>query len=449
MDTFPKCSVCQQQFTLKGPAPYLLPCLHAVCEMCVTSAAGGVISCSTCQREVNLTEASLQKDEVRQQEIFHLAIKHCPTKLLCTHEDDGNQAVCWCQECEELLCEYCQNMHSSFRLSRNHSVYNFVDIAPQNLVRETNCRIHNRYPLDLFDKSCNTSICSRCLRGEHAGHEVEDLDEAALGGKQRIEQHVKDLSSLLTDQQTHLQSIRQDRKFTDSTQNTLKGTIALTFQSLRSQLDQREKELLIDLESQTKETKETLHALQTSCETEHVRCNDVAGYIRKSLLYASKSALLKLESSVDRVTRTYLETASPQTYDVATAVFNTNGLSKLKSDMSGFGTISALKEETTRDRTDDKETQTDDIFATLKQKHEMMLAEKDRSLQAASETILNSYPKGCVHVLKTDVPDRHMVLHYTPLKHDKDRVNLDKVHINTEGDLVNRSRTPDLQGRGD
>ncbi|XP_046569016.1 tripartite motif-containing protein 2-like isoform X5 [Haliotis rubra] len=226
------------------------------------------------------------------------------------------------------------------------------DIAPQNLVCETNCRIHNRYPLDLFDKRCNTSICSRCLRGEHAGHEVEDLDEAALGGKQRIEQHVKDLSSLLSDQQTHLQSIRQDIKFTDGTQNTLTETIALTFQSLRSQLDQREKELLIDLESQTKETKETLHALQTSCETEHVRCNDVSGYIRKSLLYASKSALLKLESSVDRVTRTYLETASPQTYDVATAVFNTNGLSKLKSDMSGFGTITALKEETARDRTD-------------------------------------------------------------------------------------------------
>ncbi|XP_046569013.1 tripartite motif-containing protein 2-like isoform X2 [Haliotis rubra] len=292
------------------------------------------------------------------------------------------------------------------------------DIAPQNLVCETNCRIHNRYPLDLFDKRCNTSICSRCLRGEHAGHEVEDLDEAALGGKQRIEQHVKDLSSLLSDQQTHLQSIRQDIKFTDGTQNTLTETIALTFQSLRSQLDQREKELLIDLESQTKETKETLHALQTSCETEHVRCNDVSGYIRKSLLYASKSALLKLESSVDRVTRTYLETASPQTYDVATAVFNTNGLSKLKSDMSGFGTITALKEETARDRTDDKETLTDDIFATLTQKHEMMLAEKDRSLQAASETInrlqtfLNSCPTGgCVHVLKTAVPDRHMVLH--------------------------------------
>ncbi|XP_046557820.1 uncharacterized protein LOC124267022 [Haliotis rubra] len=49
MDDFPKCSVCQHQFTLKGPAPYLLPCLHAVCETCVTSVAGGVISCSTCQ----------------------------------------------------------------------------------------------------------------------------------------------------------------------------------------------------------------------------------------------------------------------------------------------------------------------------------------------------------------------------------------------------------------
>ncbi|XP_067668230.1 E3 ubiquitin-protein ligase TRIM33-like [Haliotis asinina] len=174
MDMFPKCTACQLQFTLKGPAPYLLPCLHAVCETCVTSAAGGVIACSTCQREVNLTDTALQKDEVRQNEIFHLTIKLRPTELLCPHENDGNQAVCWCQECEGLLCEYGHNTHSSFRLSRNHSVHNSRDIVPQNLVCETNCRIHNRYLLDLSGTSCHTSTCCRCLRGDHAGHEVEE-----------------------------------------------------------------------------------------------------------------------------------------------------------------------------------------------------------------------------------------------------------------------------------
>ncbi|XP_046569794.1 E3 ubiquitin-protein ligase TRIM33-like [Haliotis rubra] len=150
MDIFPKCSVCHQQFVLKGPAPYLLPCLHAVCETCVTSAAAGVISCSTCQTEVNLTDTSLQKDAVRQKEIFHLTAKHRPTELLCTHEDDGNQAVCWCRECEELLCEYCQNMHSSFKLTRKHVLQNLSDFKPAVSNIPTPCSIHSHDTLYLL-----------------------------------------------------------------------------------------------------------------------------------------------------------------------------------------------------------------------------------------------------------------------------------------------------------
>ncbi|XP_048244726.1 protein PML-like [Haliotis rufescens] len=459
MDTFPKCSVCHQELTLKGPVPYLLPCLHALCGTCVTSPAGGVISCSTCQREVNLTETSLQKDAVRQKEIFHLTVKHRTTEPLCTNDDDGNQAVCWCQECEEFLCEYCQNMHSSVKVSRNHAVHNFGDITPTKLENKTNCSIHERYPLDLFDKSCNMCICCQCRRGEHADHEVCYLDEAAEGVTQRIEQHGKDLSALLSRQQTHLQSIRQETQLTNRTQDTLRKTIEHTFRSLRSHLDQREKELLIDLESQTRETKATLHALETSCEEHHARCTDISGYIRKCFLYASTSVLVQLETTVEGMTRICLETASPETHDVPEAVFNINGLSKLKSDMSGFGNITTLKEDSEGGTSEDKQTQTDDDYlADLEQKHEMELAKleskKDKNCQVALETIdrlqtlIGFTTGGCVHLLKTGVADRRMVLHCVHLKYDKDRANLAWVHINTEGDLVNRKSDTRPAGEG-
>ncbi|XP_067669010.1 uncharacterized protein [Haliotis asinina] len=75
----------------------------------------------------------------------------------------------------------------------------------------------------------------------------------------------------------------------------------------------------------------------------------------------------------------------------------------------------------------------------------LLLAEKDKSREIASETIdrpetsLTGFPTGgCVHMLKTSVPDTDMALHCITLKYDKDRVNNDKVHINTEGELVNR-----------
>ncbi|XP_048246716.1 probable RING finger protein 207 homolog [Haliotis rufescens] len=485
MDTFPKCSVCQQQFTLKGPVPYLLPCLHPVCETCVTSAAGGVISCSTCQREVNLTDTNLQKDAVRQKEIFHLTVKHHATELLCTNDDDGNQAVCWCQECEEFLCEYCQNMHSSIKLTRKHVLQNFSDMAPTASNIPAFCSIHKHHLLYLFDKSCKKLICGKCRFDVHADREVVELDVAADTVTKQLNHHTDELSTLQARQQSHMQSIRQGTESTDRTNDSLIETICHTFQSLRSQLDQREKELLIDLESQTKETKATLYAQLTTCEEKWKTCTGLLDYIAKVLLYASKSDLVELESYVEDITRNYLETAAPQTHVVPTAVFNTNSLSTLKSNISVFGAI--LPRGVDEESVKDKDTQTDaDVMADLEMKHKMDLTElktkigsdekhmqglktltdklnaeikslkscideKETSEKRASKTIdvLLGVATDCgVHLLKSEVVDRSMVLKCIHLKYDKDRVNLDLVHINTEGDLVNRKSDTRPAGEG-
>ncbi|XP_048246718.1 tripartite motif-containing protein 45-like isoform X2 [Haliotis rufescens] len=450
MDTFPKCCVCQQQFTLKGPAPYLLPCLHAVCETCVTSTAGGVISCSTCQRKVNLTDTRLQKDAVRQKEMFHLTVKHRPTEILCTNEDDGNQAVCWCQECEDFLCEYCQNMHGSVKLTRKHVLQNFSDMEPTVSNIPAFCSIHKHHLLYLFDKSCKKLICVKCRFDDHADHEVVELDVVADTVTKQLNHNTDELSALQARQQSHMQSIRQGTESTDRTHNTLKETIGHTFQSLKSQLDQREKELLIDLESQTKETKATLHAQLTTCEEEWKTCTGVLDYIAKVLLYASKSDLVELESYVGDITRIYLETAAPQTYVVPTAVFISNSLSTLKSNISVFGAI--LPREVDEESVKDKDTQTDDDFmADLAMKHKMCIEEKETTEKRASKTmdVLLGVARECgVHLLKSELVDRSMVLKCIHLKYDKDRVNLDTVHINTQGDLVNRESDTRPAGEG-
>ncbi|XP_046560617.1 E3 ubiquitin-protein ligase TRIM33-like [Haliotis rubra] len=370
MDAFPKCSVCQQQFTLKGPAPYLLPCLHAVCETCVTSAAGGVISCSTCQREVNLTDTSLQKDAVRQKEIFHLTAKHRPTELLCTHEDDGNQAVCWCQECEELLCEYCQNMHNSFKATRRHVVETIVDTAPGSIHTKPVCKLHSPYPLEYFDQNCNILICAKCRLGEHAEHDVGDVDVAADAARGRIEQHGKNVTAHHTSHQACLKSISKAVNDTKKTSSDLKETIHHTFHSLRTQLDQREKELIIDLENQTKQELSNLHTEQVTSEGESERCKWTSDYIKTVLRYASNSDFLTLESSIQDTTRTHLGSLPPETHRAPAARFNTRGLEKLKSDISAFGSVNgdgSLSDEHTLTVVGylaDKGTQTDDGHLT-------------------------------------------------------------------------------------
>ncbi|XP_046550075.1 uncharacterized protein LOC124259893 isoform X2 [Haliotis rubra] len=484
MDDFPKCSVCQQQFTLKRPAPYLLPCLHAVCETCVTSAAGGVISCSTCQREVNLTDTCLQKDAVRQKEIFHLTVKHRPTELFCAN-NDGNQAVCWCRDCQELLCEYCQNMHSSLNVFRNHVLQNFSDMVPTVSDIPTSCSIHKYNVLDLFDKSCQKVICARCKIHDHADHNVEELDVVADAVTKQFHHQKNELLKLQTRQKTHMQSIREEIKSTDRTHDTLKRNIGHTFQTLRLLLDQRESELTTDLEIHTKETKATQQALLTTTEEDWETCTDVSDYIDKVLLYAPKLHILELESRVGDRARSCLKDVRSQSRAVTTVFVNTNRLSGLKSAISVLGTITTDDGNVESFR--DKDTQTlDDFMADLERKHKIeitelkmkqdsdekriesfrlltdklnedisnlksLIAEKEnieRRLSKNPDVLLGVARESGIHLLNPGTVDRSVVLKCTPLKYDKDRVNLDKVHINTEGDLVNRKSVTRPAGEG-
>ncbi|XP_067659700.1 uncharacterized protein [Haliotis asinina] len=532
---FPTCSLCQQQFTLKDPAPYLLPCLHAVCETCVTSAAGGEMTCSTCQRQVNLNDRILQKDAVRQKEIFHLTARHRPGELLCTHEDDGNQAVCWCQQCEEFLCEYCQTMHSSIKVSREHVLQDIIDLVPTVSNIPTFCSTHEHDSLYLFDKSCQKLICARCRLSDHANHDVEELDVVADAITKQLRLYKDALSTLQNRQQLNIKSVKKGREFTQRMHTFWKETISHTFQTLRSQLGHSEKEFLFDLERQSEEANATQHALLNTFENDGKTCTGVLDYIDKILLYGSKLDILAMEGPVRDMTQTFQDTARSEIHDSPPALCS-NSMSKLKSITSGFATLftrQSVKDadaqtddvykadmemkhkiviaelrtkmdsdekhiemlnaqirslqmrieekEAIEDRTVttidfllDADAQTDDVYkADMEMKHKIVIAElrtkmdsdekhiemlnaQIRSLQMRIEEkeaiedrtvttidfLLGVAREGVVHKLNTGPVDRSMLLKCTPLKYDKDRANLDYVHINTEGDLVNRkSRT--------
>ncbi|XP_067659747.1 transcription intermediary factor 1-beta-like [Haliotis asinina] len=429
MDAFPKCSVCHQQFTLKGPAPYLLPCLHAVCETCVTSAAGGVIPCSTCQREVNLTNTTLLKDVVRQKEIYYLTVKHCPTELLCTN-DDGNQAVCWCPECEEFLCEYCQNLHNRFKATRIHVVETLTDTTPGSMHTKPVCKLHSPYPLECFDKSCNILICYKCSRlGDHAGHDLGDVDVAADAAKRRIEQHEKNVSTHHTRHQTYLKSINKAVNDTKKTSSALKDTIHHTFHSLRTQLDQREKELIIDLENQTRQELSNLHTEQVTSEGESERCKWTSDYIKTVLGYASKSDFLTLESSIQDATMTHLRSVPLKMNESPATGFNTKGLDKLKSDISTFGYVSAYGSVAT-----DKGTQTVGCqLADAESIHQHL-----EYLEVPNDpTPLPGFDAGCESYKGETGTMTPVALQCPQLQLDAARANTDRCHVTTDGQLVN------------
>ncbi|XP_067659748.1 E3 ubiquitin-protein ligase TRIM45-like [Haliotis asinina] len=428
MDPFPKCSLCQQQFTVKGPTPFLLPCLHAVCETCVSSAAGGVISCSTCQREVNLADTTLLTDVVRQKEIYFLTVKHRPTEFLCTN-DDGNQAVCWCPECEEFLCEYCQNFDNRCKATRIHIVETFTDTTPGSIQTKPVCKLHSPYPLEYFDKTCNILICYKCRLGDHAEHDVGEVDAVADASKGRIQQHEKNLSAHHTRHQTYLKSINKAMNDTKKTSTTLKEAIHHTFHSLRTQLDQREKELIIDLENQTRQELSDLHTNQVTSEGESERCKWTLDYIKTVLRYASNSDFLTLEGSIQDTTVMHLRSVPLEVEKAPATGFNTKGLDKLKSDISAFGYVNAYGSVLT-----EKGTQTDDSHLADAESIHLHL----ENLEVPNDpTQSPRFDAGCESYRRETGTMTPVTLQCPQLQLDAARANTDRCHVTTDGQLVN------------
>ncbi|XP_048247036.1 uncharacterized protein LOC125377491 [Haliotis rufescens] len=373
-------------------------------------------------------------DAVRQKKILHLTVKHRPTELLCTHEDDGNQAVCWCQECEEFLCEYCQNLHNGFKTTRRHVVETFGDTESIGWHAEPVCHLHNPYPLAYFDKNCNISICAKCRIGEHAGHDVEILKVSADAAKGRIEQHGKNVTAHHTCHQAYLKSVSKVVNDTKKTSSALKQVIHHTFHSLRTQLDQREKELFIDLENQTKQELSKLHTVQVSSEGESKRCKWTSDYIRTVLKYASNSDFLTLESSIQDTAKTHLRSVPPETHIASAASFTTGGLEKLKSYISDFGSVNEDGSAAQAHTHADQGTQTDDSHLTdLENKYKDL-----KVLEVADDpTPLASFDAGVkTYTLKTGTRTP-VTLQCPKLQLDAARANTDCCHVTTDGELVN------------
>ncbi|XP_046559511.1 uncharacterized protein LOC124268563 [Haliotis rubra] len=263
-------------------------------------------------------------------------------------------------------------------------------------------------------------------------HDVKDLDVASGAAKGRIEQHGKNVTAHHTSHQAYLKSINKAVNDTKKTSSALKETVHHTFHSLRTQLDQREKELIIDLDNQTKQELSNLHSEHVTSEGESERCKWTSDYIKTVLRYASNSDFLTLDSSIQETTKTHLRTVPPEVYSSPAAAFKTRGLEKLKSDISNFGSVigdgSASDEHTLTDRG----TQTDNIHLpdpekTLKHK-----------LQVATETTpLPQFGAGTkTYILETGTGTT-LTLQCPKLQLDAARANTRWCHVTTDGELVN------------
>ncbi|XP_048239293.1 uncharacterized protein LOC124120546 isoform X5 [Haliotis rufescens] len=494
MDHFPKCSICKQQFCYQGPPPWLLPCLHAVCKICLSAAETGTLKCSSCHKEFDKEKHKFSEDKVRAREIFNLTVLHRPSELQCTNKQDGGQAVVWCKQCEALFCENCQVAHSDFKITKCHTVQTIDQVAQDGVsieAKDAVCSTHRRH-VDFYDATCGVLICLRCTRDDHAGHDVQEVDEAFQS--KQLEMKNKH-NQLLIHQESLNESILQMKSIEEKVDKKCRSLQTLkdhTMSELKSLVDQREKELDLDLSTCFEHIRDGAREKQQELETSQMSLNTPLDYIEKALTLTPVEYLelqATMMQSVDSCLSEHVSAMKQQEAAEGVA-FSRQGLQSLKADIASFGCFltSPDQESQANQQQDNQGTFLQNKFEHLQRKnHELemtqkMLKEKlttgeeekdlaHKQLQANSDTItslerelktqqtaIDTFKEQAEKIGVRLTSDLTLVssqyttgvpvkLNCPPLKFDVERANFNLVEV-TERHMVNRpARNPPFTTR--
>ncbi|KAJ3435707.1 tripartite motif-containing protein [Anaeramoeba flamelloides] len=103
----------------------------------------------------------------------------------CLEDDRKVQAIVYCHDCEENLCEGCDSIHQIGKFRKHRR----TDPKP-NKNRTEKCPIHQNNKLSRYCKNCKKLICNECSF-DHTNHETIAFDQPMDFYKELINEQKK------------------------------------------------------------------------------------------------------------------------------------------------------------------------------------------------------------------------------------------------------------------
>ena len=182
-------------------------------------------------------------------------IKKCSSKI---HLDTN--AICFCKECRVYMCKECQKFHSSL-LFNHHQIDLDNSDKDINLLFTGICDEENHpNKLEFYCKDHNKLCCGLCIikiekdgYGQHTNCNVCTIENINKEKRMKLDDNIKCLKKLYHDFE---KSMKELQKIFDNIKNnkeTLKINIQKIFSKIRSSLNDREDEILLQIDEKFNE----------------------------------------------------------------------------------------------------------------------------------------------------------------------------------------------------
>ena len=170
-------------------------------------------------------------------------------------ENNENDAVCFCQECKIYMCNKCENFHSA--LFKNHHSFKLdKDITE---IFTGFCKEKNHYydKLTYFCKVHNKLCCAACVtkikgegNGQHTDCDICFIKDNKEEKKNKLNANIKILEDLSNSLEKAINGLKIIFAKIMENKEELKQNIQKIFTKIRNVLNDREDELLIEVDKQ-------------------------------------------------------------------------------------------------------------------------------------------------------------------------------------------------------
>ena len=310
------CSICGDLFT----DPKTIPCLHTFCKQCIEKSIesnkkmASIVCCPLCRTPLARDDISSVPTNFtinRLVEIFGkrkeagktLALK----EIKCSNREDDSPAVTWCVECENSLCQYCNDAHQMIKALKSHKIVPIEDFVKNpKLILSTPekpeaCNTHSKQALDLYCKTCSSLICRDCTLKDHPRetHDFDFIDDVVDEEREKIKQATAPLKQLLEQVRNGIKRIEESNKEIDTESESNRRKIRGVYGEVYKLLKQQEEEALEKVNTIKTSLKKTLAMQKENAklmESQLVSCvefsNDAISTNRTRQLLTYKNSII-------------------------------------------------------------------------------------------------------------------------------------------------------------
>ena len=311
------CSICGDLFT----NPKTIPCLHTFCKRCIEKSIesikklGSIVCCPLCRaplpRDVDISSVPTNFTLNRLVEIFgkrkETSKRLARKEIKCSSCEVDLPAVTWCIECENSLCQQCNDAHQRMKAFRSHTTVAIEEFVKNpKLVLSTPekpeaCKSHSKQALDLYCKTCSSLICRDCTLRDHSRetHDFDFIDDVVDEEREKIKQATTPLKQLLERVRNGIKGIEKSETEIDIESEANRRKIQGAYGEVYKLLKQQEEEALEKVNTIKTSLKKTL-AMQKEnqkfMESQLVSClefsDDVISNNRRRQLLTYKNSII-------------------------------------------------------------------------------------------------------------------------------------------------------------